>query len=65
MEGGPRPYRYYDKFPAKLAALFQKLGGEIKLGAPSMQIVVENGKVGSIRIGGDDRLKKHPGRHRR
>ncbi len=51
-----RPYGYYDEFPAKLAALFQKLGGEIKLGAPVEQIVVENGTVKGIRIEGDDRV---------
>jgi all-trans-retinol 13,14-reductase len=50
-----RPYGYYDEFPAKLAALFQKLGGEMLLGSPVEKIVVENGKVAGVRIAGGQR----------
>jgi all-trans-retinol 13,14-reductase len=51
-----RPYGYYDEFPAKLAALFRQLGGEVMLGTPVEQIVVENGTVKGIRVRGDDRV---------
>jgi len=56
MSRSYRPYGYYDEFPAKLAALFQQLGGEIKLGTAVEKIVVENGTVKGVRLQGDDRV---------
>ncbi|MBN2223177.1 MAG: NAD(P)/FAD-dependent oxidoreductase [Deltaproteobacteria bacterium] len=50
-----RPYGYYDEFPAKLATLYQRLGGELLLGSPVERIVVENGAVTGIRIAGGQR----------
>ncbi len=50
-----RPYGYYDEFPAKLASLYQRLGGELLLGSPVEKIVVENGAVSGIRIAGKER----------
>ncbi len=50
-----RPYGYYDEFPAKLASLYQRLGGEMLLGSPVEKIVVKNGTVEGIRIVGGER----------
>jgi phytoene dehydrogenase-like protein len=50
-----RPYGYYDEFPAKLASLYQGLGGELLLGSPVEKIVIENGAVSGIRVSGEQR----------
>jgi len=49
-----RPYGYYDELPATMSHLFQKRGGELRLGAEVEQIVVENGVVKGVRVAGDD-----------
>ena len=49
-----RPYGYYDELPATMSHLFQKRGGELRLGAEVERIVVENGVVKGVRVAGDD-----------
>lgn len=49
-----RPYGFYDELPAKMAILFQELGGELRLKAEVEKIVVEDGKVKGVKIRGDD-----------
>ncbi len=48
-----RPYGYFDGFPAAMAELFQKRGGEIRLKAPVEAIQISGGKAEGIRVAGD------------
>lgn len=48
-----RPYGYFDEFPAKMAAAFQRLGGEMRLGAEVERIVVKDGSVSGVIVRGD------------
>jgi all-trans-retinol 13,14-reductase len=53
-----RPYGYFDEYPAKMAQLFQKRGGEIWLNAEVEQIVVEDGEARGVRVkGGADMIR--------
>ena len=48
-----RPYGYFDEFPATMAQLFQKRGGEILFGSEVEKIVVENGQVAGVQLLGN------------
>jgi len=48
-----RPYGYFDEFPAKMSALFQRLGGEMRFNAEVERIVVKDGRVSGVIVRGD------------
>ena len=47
-----RPYGFFDEYPAKLAAKFQSLGGEILFNAEVEKIDVKNGMAEGVRVKG-------------
>ena len=47
-----RPYGFFDEYPAKLAARFQSLGGEILFNSEAEKIEVKNGVAEGVRIKG-------------
>ncbi len=51
-----RPYGYFDEFPANMAKLFQKRGGELQLNSEVEKIVIENGKAVGVKIKGDNKI---------
>ena len=51
-----RPYGYFDEFPANMAELFQKRGGELFLNAKVEKIVIENGTAVGVKLKKEDRI---------
>jgi len=51
-----RPYGYFDQFPAKMATLFQKQGGELQLNSMVEKIEIEDGRAIGVKIKGEDKV---------
>jgi prolycopene isomerase len=51
-----RPYGYFDEFPAAMAEIFQKGGGEIRLRAEVEKIIVDSGEARGVKVKGDKEI---------
>ncbi len=49
-----RPHGYFDEFPAAMAALFQKRGGEIRLKAEVETIILDGKNASAVKVAGDE-----------